>query len=301
MQNELLKHLHLFLLSVIILSMMFSGCTEQQNFEISNKNIYSTLYNNEEFSVLRNVLNLTECNQILKNNSSSITLFAPTNSAFNNLKQGYLTTLITKDLDLLNEIVSYHILLESINMNQLLIKQRIETVQGKYITIERSNDKNMIDGVYTNGDYINCTNGVIYIIDAVLFPKKNIVKTIDNYTILNTFSSLLKKSEYKKILQEENSLYTVFVPTDEAFLEINDLYNQTFLKNDSSHFVLNYILKGDINLETLTNNSILSTINNKSLTITLENNEFYINDASIILSDISCSNGKIHIIDKVLI
>ena len=51
----------------------------------------------------------------------------------------------------------------------------------------------------------------------------------------------------------------------------------------------------------LNNNTTIATVEGTNIEIIIENDTVYINDAMVTLADIECSNGIIHVIDKVIV
>ena len=288
--------------SIILLFglLITTGCFEPESTE-SSKNIVETLNEYGGFSLLLDAINITGYKNTLANNSSSITFFAPTNIAFNKLSQGYLTTLFKKDTDTLADIISYHILLNPVQSNSFTTGQRLETLQGKYVDIV-VNETIMIEGATITTADIMCNNGIIHILDTVLYPQKNIIETLDNYTVLSTFSSLLRTADLVDILDNEALCYTVFVPKDEAFSEMNTTYFQTLIsdKSNVSSLLSNHIVKNTYYSDDLDDDLQLKTLDNNTLTITLTNDRINVDNVSIFKSDIVCSNGVIHIVNDVL-
>ena len=51
-------------------------------------------------------------------------------------------------------------------------KDSIETVQGASLKVETEDDKVMVDGATVTKTDIECSNGVIHVIDAVVTPPE---------------------------------------------------------------------------------------------------------------------------------
>jgi uncharacterized surface protein with fasciclin (FAS1) repeats len=51
----------------------------------------------------------------------------------------------------------------------------------------------------------------------------------------------------------------------------------------------------------LSDNMTVATVEGTNITITIDAGKVYVNDAMVTLADIQCSNGVIHVINKVIV
>ena len=89
--------------------------------------------------------------------------------------------------------------------------------------------------------------------------------------------------------------FTVFAPTDDAFKK---LPNGTVATRD---ILLYHVVSGDLMAADLMNISYAKTIEGANITFKTVNGTLMVNGAKVIASDITTSNGVIHVIDSVLI
>ncbi len=106
------------------------------------------------------------------------TVFAPTNEAFNKLPAGTVDNLLkTENKATLAGILTYHVVSGAFKSTDLKDGQKLKTVQGEELTIHYKDNKWMVHDAkggmanITIADVIS-SNGVTYVIDAVLMPKK---------------------------------------------------------------------------------------------------------------------------------
>ena len=100
------------------------------------------------------------------------TVFAPTDEAFAKLPAGTVDSLL-KDIPKLTAILTYHVVAGKVMAADVMTMdgQSAKTVNGATIQISTK------DGVKLNGSStvvktdIDCTNGVIHVIDSVLLPE----------------------------------------------------------------------------------------------------------------------------------
>lgn len=99
------------------------------------------------------------------------TVFAPTDEAFAKLPAGTVEALLA-DLPKLTAILTYHVVAGKVMAADVMTMdgKSAATVNGATVSISTK------DGVHINGSVkvvttdIECTNGVIHVIDAVLLP-----------------------------------------------------------------------------------------------------------------------------------
>lgn len=101
----------------------------------------------------------------------SLTVFAPTNAAFDALPAGALDSLLA-DTDALTDVLTYHVSGSYYPAEALLGQRgRVPTLQGGFIRVDATGS-----GVHLNGNTrvttpdVFASNGVVHIIDGVLMP-----------------------------------------------------------------------------------------------------------------------------------
>ena len=106
------------------------------------------------------------------------TVFAPTNEAFNKLPAGTVDNLLkAENKATLAGILTYHVVAGAFKSMDLKDGQKVKTVQGEELTIGYKDGKWTVTDAkggmanITIADVIS-SNGVTYVIDAVLMPKK---------------------------------------------------------------------------------------------------------------------------------
>jgi len=99
--------------------------------------------------------------------------------------------------------------------------------------------------------------------------------------------------------------FTVFAPTDEAFTKLPEGTIASLLKpenKDNLKAVLtHHVVAGKMLSKDVAKRSAAQTVQGSSAKIKVEDGKVFIDDAQVVKTDISCSNGVIHLIDKVLL
>ncbi|MBV4356350.1 fasciclin domain-containing protein [Pinibacter aurantiacus] len=106
-------------------------------------------------------------------NAGPFTVFAPTNEAFGKLPAGTVDDLLKPEKkDALIDILQYHVSLGVYKPEALNDGQVLGQVNGGNVTISKKGDKIMVNGTANVLATIPASNGIIYVIDGVLTPKK---------------------------------------------------------------------------------------------------------------------------------
>jgi len=98
------------------------------------------------------------------------TVFAPTDEAFARLPPGTLDALL-KDPAQLKAVLTYHVVPGKLSSGQVLAGAPLKTVQGQSLTASKSDGGAKVDSANIVKTDIQCSNGVIHVIDAVVLPK----------------------------------------------------------------------------------------------------------------------------------
>ena len=99
-----------------------------------------------------------------------LTVFAPTDEAFAKLPKGALEGLLA-DKEKLAAVLKYHVVPGKVMAADVVKLKEAKSLQGQTIAIQAK------DGVKLNGAAnviktdIECSNGVIHVIDSVILPK----------------------------------------------------------------------------------------------------------------------------------
>jgi len=304
MKNTRYKLISGILFFALLLTVLaYSGCVEEEK-EEEPKNIVQTASANDDFDTLVEALITAGLDSALANESKEFTVFAPTDAAFSELESDYLTNLVQNDTDNLTKILTYHVLSGTVMSSDLSDGMSVETLQGKYVDITIDDGTVYVNDAEVTTVDIECSNGVIHVIDTVLVPKDNIVETAISYNDFNTLVDAVVAADLVDTLSDESAEYTVFAPTDVAFSDLDTGYLNNLINNDTANLtdILTYHVVPDIVYSyELSDNMTATTVQGSNITVQIINQSIYIDDAKVILRDIECSNGVIHVIDKVIL
>ena len=289
------------ILCVIAVLGFISGCVEE---EPEAKNIVETATANTDFNTLVDALVAASLDETLGNEQELYTVFAPTDAAFAELDEEYLANLVNNDTATLTKILTYHVLSGKLMSTDLSDGMRVETVQGKYITVNIEGENVYVDDAKVTTTDIECSNGIIHIIDTVVVPKQNIIETAIADVDFNSLEDALVAADLDETLADEQELYTVFAPTDAAFAELDEEYLENLVNNNTANLtkILKYhVVSGKLMSTDLSDGMNVTTLKGTKITIKINGTDVMVNDANVTLADIVCSNGVIHVVDKVII
>ncbi len=99
------------------------------------------------------------------------TVFAPTDEAFAKLPAGTVESLLKPENKAkLAAILTYHVVPGKVMAKQAMKLKSAKTVNGKALTLKVTGGSLMVDKAKVAKADIDCTNGVIHVIDTVVLP-----------------------------------------------------------------------------------------------------------------------------------
>lgn len=131
------------------------------------KNLVETAMDEGNFKILVNAVQEAGLVDTLSK-EGPYTIFAPTDEAFAKLPSGTLENLL-KDKEKLTEVLTCHVIQDKVMADDVRKITNAKTVNGKNISIDKSEGVKVDNAKVVKTD-IECSNGVIHIIDEVLFP-----------------------------------------------------------------------------------------------------------------------------------
>ena len=174
---------------------MFAGCATQQPANVMStqipaqeqsvatpapttptamRNIIETAEADGRFTTFVSSAKATDLNTTLSGDTLSgyeqFTVFIPTDVAFKNLKAGTVETLLKDPQGDLLQILLYHVVNGKVMAADLGKLTSVETLQGGNLPVSVSNGVITIDGANVIVTDIECSNGVIHVVDTVMLP-----------------------------------------------------------------------------------------------------------------------------------
>jgi uncharacterized surface protein with fasciclin (FAS1) repeats len=306
-------------------AMSLSSCSDKgdnnNNNNGSNLSLLKEAEARPELAIFVQALNRAELAGTF-NSSTILTVFAPTNSAFNQFlgNAGY-ATVNDVPVAVLRELLLNHTLIGDIERQEILTGYRPSMAKGpasttNYLSMYLNTDNNS----FTVNGYatviianIDAKNGKMHMVDQVIAmptvyshieanPDLAVLKTALNYNSASGFQGALSG--------DTNAPFTLFAPVNNAFSSyFTETNTEGFAAIDAVALqtTLQYHVVAGTNISaaSLTNNQTIATLAGQNLLVTLTGGGKKLTDvnsrvATIIKADVQAVNGVVHVIDKVL-
>lgn len=133
------------------------------------QNIVETALANPDFSTLVTALKKANLVETLSG-TGPFTVFAPNNAAFAKIPAETLIAVLA-DQNKLTAILTYHVVAGKVMAKDVANLDEATTVQGGEVKIDTT-DSLMVNDSKVIATDIECSNGVIHVIDTVLMPEE---------------------------------------------------------------------------------------------------------------------------------
>ena len=268
--------------------------------------IMDIVTNSADHTTLEVALNASGLNETLAN-PGDFTLFAPTDAAFALLPAGTVDALLADPTGALVNVLLYHALTGTVLSTDLSDGLMAMTIQGSDVTVTINANGVFINDAQVIMADIIADNGVVHVIDAVLLPPamptNTITDIVTNSADHTTLAAALFASGLNETLANPGD-FTLFAPTDAAFALLPAGTVDALLADPTGALVnvlLYHALTGTVLSTDLSDGLMAMTIQGSDVTVTINANGVFINDAQVIMADIIADNGVVHVIDAVLL
>ncbi len=137
---------------------------------MAEKDIIDTAVAAGQFGTLAKAVTEAGLVETLKGDGP-FTVFAPTDEAFGKLPEGTVADLLKpENKEKLTAILTYHVVPGKVMAEDVVKLKEADTVNGKKLSIKVEDGKVMVDGATVVKPDVECSNGVIHVIDAVMLP-----------------------------------------------------------------------------------------------------------------------------------
>jgi uncharacterized surface protein with fasciclin (FAS1) repeats len=268
----------------------------------------------------------------LLSNPGTLTVFAPTNAAFDALAVELTGSATAKAADLLTPankallktVLQYHVLTTKVVASAIPFGKPVTSAQGSIFKIDSGSPPVITDGRNRKSKItatdIDANNGVVHLIDKVILPAD---KTIVATAIASSpeFTSLVAALQFASETNDLVTLlsgtgpFTVFAPTNAAFdalakeltgsatakaADILIPSNKALIRSVLQYHVLtSRVLKAEVPVNTAIATSLAGKTFSVSSALVITDGRA--RTANIASTDVLTSNGVIHVIDKVIL
>lgn len=131
------------------------------------KNIIETAVSNPDFSTLVTAIKAAGLVDTLSG-AGPFTVFEPNNAAFAKIPEATMKEVLADKVKL-TSILTYHVVAGKVMAKDVATMTEAKTVEGSKVKIDTKNGVMINNAKVTTAD-IECSNGVIHVIDTVLMP-----------------------------------------------------------------------------------------------------------------------------------
>lgn len=280
--------------------MVLASHTQGEN---AGKDIIETALAAGSFTTLATALTEADLVSALKGDGP-FTVFAPTDEAFAKLPKATLQSLLRpENRERLVEILTYHVVPGELDAKHVLGAKTLTTLNGQRVDIDAEHIT--IDGAKITATDIECSNGVIHVIDTVIVPQADsILEVAASAGSFSTLAAALKAADLVDALSGDGP-FTVLAPTDEAFAALPEGTLDSLLRPENKDklrsILLYHVIEGRVYADQAIEAKQAHTLQGGEVSIRKSWEKVKINEATVQSADVEASNGVIHVIDRVIL
>jgi len=315
---KIASKLKMALACIAFLSFTVSCDSDDDNPKPVDNTITGIAIKNSNLKILVQALTRAELAATLQG-TGPFTVFAPTDAAFTKfLSDNKFASVNDVPKDVLTQILLNHVVsgtAKSTDLKTGYIKTLAKSATSGTNTMSMYVD--LTSGVKLNGGAkvatadVIASNGVIHVVDAVIGLPTIVTHATANPNFTSLVGALTGagQPDFVSILSGTGP-FTVFAPTNAAFTALNtELAPGGIASVSAANLtkVLQYhVVNGNILAASLTEGQVVNTLQTpQTFKVTLAGGA-KITDArsrvsNIVATDVQCSNGVIHVLDKVLL
>ena len=282
-------------------------------------NIVDTAVAAGDFGTLVTALQAAGLDATLADETQSFTVFAPTDAAFAMIDPETLNLLIA-DTDALSSVLLQHVVSGEVNSVTAYTLNGLSatTASGAAIPVAINTELDTLTfgGATVQTTDIYTTNGIIHVIDTVVIadvelptPPASIVDVAVSNGSFTTLVAALQATGLDTVLDDQESTFTVFAPTDAAFALLGqDTIDALLADPDTLKDILLYhVISGSEILQDAaitvaqSESNKVDMANERQTALTLAGSTLYINKSAVSLADVMADNGVIHVVDQVIL
>lgn len=266
--------------------------------------IVDTAADNDSFSTLVAAVKAAGLVDTLKGDGP-FTVFAPTNEAFEKLPAGTVESLLKpENKEKLIGVLTYHVVAGRVPAEKVTGLTGAVTVNGQRVDIS-AKDGVTVDKARVVKTDIECSNGIIHVIDTVLLPADATIPAVAQEAgTFNTLLAAVKAAGLAEVLSGEGP-FTVFAPTDDAFAKLPEGTVESLLQPENKEqliAILKYhVVSGRVYSTDALAAKKAETLQGSEVQIQQKDKGAWVNKSRLLSTDLDAANGVIHVIDAVLL
>ncbi|MEW6990995.1 fasciclin domain-containing protein [Colwelliaceae bacterium 6441] len=279
-------------------------------------NIVETAVADGRFTILVDALKATSLDSVLVDESTTFTVFAPTDDAFALIGESTFNTLL-ENPDVLESILRQHVIIGSavdavtaFSLSGAMVETA--SMANIELKINAATDMLTFGGANIIIKDIYTTNGIIHVIDAVVVgdveipaPAMSIVDVAVSNGSFSTLVSALQSTGLDTTLADLDNNFTVFAPTDEAFAKLPAGTLESLTAEQLANILLYHVLPGKVMADGAISvaqsaENMVEVANGDKVSLSFVDSTLYVNGATVTSADVMADNGIIHVINNVI-
>ena len=145
---------------------------------------------------------------------------------------------------------------------------------------------------------------VCVICSPAIGKDRDIVDTAVQAGSFNTLAAALQAANLVDALKGEGP-FTVFAPTDEAFAKLPEGTLEKLLSPENKQMLVDvltyHVVQGNLPAAKVVKLDAAKSLNGQQLDIKVKDGNVSVDNANVVKTDIVCSNGVIHVVDRVIL
>ena len=282
-----------------------SSKTTKVSLATGGKTIVETALGAGQFNTLAAALDAAGLVDALQG-EGPFTVFAPTDDAFAKLPKGTLEMLLKpENKALLTNILTFHVAAGAVPAAKVVKMKNATALNGQRFGIQVDEGSVQVAGVNVVKTDIECRNGIIHVVDAVMMPAtEDIIGTAVEAGSFKTLAAAIEAAGLIEALRGDGP-FTVFAPVDDAFASLPAGTVESLLKPENKNRLASilkfHVVPGRIYSDQLENGQRAQTLQGSNLEVAIDDQGVRISGAVVKKADIETTNGVIHVIDRVLL
>lgn len=236
--------------------------------------------------------------------ATPVTIFAPTDAAFEALPKGTVDKLLRPEAKAtLRTILLHHVVDTARSSADVLNQRAIVSLAGQELAVDFAAQRIAGAGLVTTD--VPFDGGVVHIVDKVLLPEtRSIAELAVANDQLGTLVAAVKAAGLVDQLGPDNGPWTVFAPVDSAFARLPKGALEDLLKPQNRRELTSvlglHVVPGRIAARELLQKKRLTTLMGAPIEAKLVDGKLTIGGAGFVAADVQAKNGVVHLIDTVI-
>lgn len=233
-----------------------------------------------------------------------VTIFAPTDAAFDALPKGTVEKLLRPEgKATLRTILLQHVVEGRLGSAEVLNQRGLSTLAGQQLAVDFA--AQTVGGAGFVATDVPFDGGIVHVVDRVLLPETRSIAAIAVADkSLQTLVAATKAAGLAEQLGPDNGPWTVFAPVDSAFAKLPKAALQDLLQPENRDALVRilglHVVPGRIAARELLQKQKLTTLMGAPIEARLVDGKLTVGGARLIATDVQAKNGVIHLIDTVI-